>query len=163
MTSAPANVPTVVLLTAAGAAAFWLANLVISWTPAAADYRTANGISYGLMLIEALAGGFLIAGCVGAALVRRRRNRLRSPMREAMLLAIVALVMVTVLVEVPTKLLGSSARPWHELLVASAINAIRIPALGLAIGSAARRLLSSPAPRRADPHANSARERSDVS
>lgn len=75
MTSARASsLRTLVPLTLAGAAGFWLANLVISLTPLAADYRAALGISYVPMLIEALAGGLVIAGCVSTCLMVSRRR-----------------------------------------------------------------------------------------
>lgn len=44
----------------AGAAAFWVANLAISLTPVAADYRAALSISYIHMLVEAAIGGTAI-------------------------------------------------------------------------------------------------------
>ena len=50
------------MLTVAGGLAFWLANLAISWTPIAADYRAALSISYFPMLLEALLGGPINGG-----------------------------------------------------------------------------------------------------
>lgn len=55
-------------------------------------------------------------------------------LRKALLLAGGALVLLTVLVEVPSKLRSDVADPAHWLLVATVFNAIRLLALGLTIG-----------------------------
>ena len=59
----------------AGAAAFWLANLTISVTPVAAAYRSALGIAYLPMLLEAAVGGLVLSVAVAFPLVRYPRLR----------------------------------------------------------------------------------------
>ncbi|MGB8384299.1 MAG: hypothetical protein WCG47_24190, partial [Dermatophilaceae bacterium] len=57
-----------------------------------------------------------------------------GPMRKALLLGLGALVLLTVLGEVPSKLRSDVADAGHWLGVATAFNAIRILALGVTIG-----------------------------
>ena len=123
----------------AGAVAFWSANLVISWTPIAATYRSAMSITYVPMLIQAAVGGLLIATVVAAVLVRYpERVPGTGPMNRALWLSAAALVLLTVFVEVPSKLLSGVPDAGHWLLVATAFNVIRVPALGVAIGLVTR-------------------------
>lgn len=133
----------------AGAAAFWLANLAISMTPLAAGYRSALSIPYLPMLAEAAIGGVIVAGAVAFLLVRYpQRVPGAGPLRKALLLGLGALVLLTVLVEVPSKLRSDVADPGHWLGVATVFNAIRILALGLSIGllTRARRPQRDPSP-----------------
>jgi hypothetical protein len=51
-------------LTIAGATAFWIANVLISLTPVAADYRSALSTHYVPMLVEAALRGLLITTCL---------------------------------------------------------------------------------------------------
>lgn len=126
-------------VTLTGAAAFWSANLLVSLTPAAASYRSAMSIEYLPMLLEAAVGGLVVAGAVALVLLRHPH---RVPgagwVSKALLLAATALVLLTLVVEVPSKLRSGTGDPGHWLLVATVINAIRVVALGTAIGLAAR-------------------------
>ena len=123
----------------AGAAAFWSANLVISLTPIAAGYRSALSIAYVPMLVEAAVGGLLIASLVALVLVRHPgRVPGTGPVSRALWLSAGALVLVTVLVEVPSKLRSGVSDPGHWLLVATVFNVIRVLALGVAIGLVTR-------------------------
>ena len=132
----------------AGAAAFWSANLVISMTPIAAGYRSALSIPYIPMLVEAAAGGLVVAGVLAFVLVRyRERVPGAGQVRKALLLGVGALVLLTVLVEVPSKLRSDVADPGHWLLVATVFNAVRILALGVTIG-----LVTRPRRTRGDRH-----------
>jgi hypothetical protein len=126
-------------LAIAGSVAFWLANLVISLTPVAAAYRSAMSINYTLMLVEAAAGGLVVASVVALLLVRYPgRGSRTGPLTRALLLSGGAFLMLTVLVEVPAKLASGVAGPGGWLLVATAFNAVRVLALGVAIGLLAR-------------------------
>jgi hypothetical protein len=124
----------------AGAAAFWLSNLAISWTPVAADYRAAMSVPYVAMLLEAAVGGLVVA-VVLALLLARFPDRIpgNGALRQAILLVVVVLVVVTLLVEVPSKLRAGVADPGHWLLVATVFNVIRFLALGVTIGSTSLR------------------------
>lgn len=136
------------VLTLCGGAAFWLTNLAISMTPIAAEYRSAMSIPYLPMLLEAAAGALVIAGAV-SLLLTRFPNRVpgSSPLSKAVLLAVGALVLLTVLVDVPAKLGADLAEPAHWLLVALAFNTLRLLALGVTIGLVARGRATRP-----DPH-----------
>lgn len=138
-----------VTLTLAGAAAFWVTNLLISLTPWAADYRSALSIDYVPMLLEALVGGLVVAGVVTFALLRfGARVPGGGPVRRSLFLAGCALVVLTALVEVPAKLGADLVDPGRWLGAASVINAIRLLALGLTIGLAARATGTGAADRR---------------
>ena len=124
---------------AAAAVGFWSANLVISWTPIAAAYRSALSIAYVPMLVEAAVGGLLIASVVSLVLVRYpERVPGISPLSRALWLSAAALICLTVFVEVPSKLASGVSDPGRWLLVATAFNVIRILALGVAIGLVTR-------------------------
>ena len=138
------------VLTLTGTAAFWSANFLISLTPSAAAYRSALTIRYVPMLLEAAGGGLLVAGVLALLLVRfGTRVPGTGPVRKALFLAMCALVVVTVLVEVPSKVGAGIDDPVRWLFVATVINTIRVLALGLAIGLGARatRRLSTSSPR----------------
>lgn len=129
----------------AGAAAFWVANLAISLTPVAADFRSALSISYVPMLVEAAAAGLVVASAV-AFLLGRFADRLpgRGPLGKAVVLAAVALVLLIVLVVVPSRLGSDVADAGHWLLVETVIDAIRVLALGVAVGLVTRARTTRP-------------------
>jgi hypothetical protein len=119
----------------AGAVSFWSANLVISLTPNAAAYRSAMSIDYIPMLVEAAVGGLVVSSVMSAVMVRlRERVPGIGTMRLALLLSAIALILLTLLVEVPSKLHSPAADPGHWLVVASGFNLVRILALGVGIG-----------------------------
>ncbi|MEI2774917.1 MAG: hypothetical protein V9G19_02885 [Tetrasphaera sp.] len=119
----------------AGAAGFWLANLLISLTPVAADYRSALSIAYVPMLLEAAAGGLVVAAAVTFVLARYPRHVPGDrPMVKALALALAALVVLTVVIEVPAKLRAGLPDLGRWLFVATVFNTVRVLALGVAIG-----------------------------
>lgn len=119
----------------AGAAAFWLANLAISVTPVAAAYRSAVGIAYVPMLLEAAAGGLVLGGAVAFPLVHYpAKIPGAGPLTKAVLLGAVALVVLTIGLELPSKLSSGVDDPARWLLVATEFNVIRILALAVTIG-----------------------------
>lgn len=123
------------VLTLAGAAAFWLANLIISLTPSATGYRSALSIQHLSMLVEAAVGGLVLAGIVAFALVRfPERIPGGGPVPKALILSVGTLLVVTALIEVPSKFGSGIADPGHWLFVATLFNAVRVLAMGLAIG-----------------------------
>ena len=123
----------------AGAVAFWSANFLISLTPIAVAYRSALSIAYVPMLVEAAVGGLLVASVVAVVLVRYpKRVPGTGPLSQALWLSAAALVCLTVLVEVPSKLRSGVSDPGHWLLVATVFNVIRLLALGVAIGLVTR-------------------------
>ena len=123
------------LLAVAGGLGFWFANLAISLTPLAAEYREALSIQYLPMLLEALLGGLLIGFCVSYFLLRFfDRIPSTSPMVKSLLLCCAVFVVVTLIVEGPAKFGTAGSDAWRYFLIAALFNGLRILALGVAIG-----------------------------
>lgn len=123
------------VLALGGGLGFWLATLAIAATPIAAKYRAGTSIAYAPMLFQAMIGGLVMGFSVGFVLLRSYdKIPTASPILKALLLSLAALVAITVLVEVPGKLLSARPDPMRYFLISTAFNAIRIPALGLVIG-----------------------------
>lgn len=123
------------LLAVAGALGFWFANFAISLTPVAADYRAGLSIAYVPMLIEALAGGLVIGLCVSFGLLRFCTSiPTHSPVMKSLVLCVVALVVVTVVVEIPGKFLTPTPDATRYFVIAAVFNLLRLAALGLAVG-----------------------------
>ena len=144
--SAPPREPTgrwggSVVLASAGGAAFWVANLVISLTPIAADYRAGLSISYLPMLLEALVGGLILASGISVILIRfPDRVPGRGPFSKSILLSVIAFVVVTSAIEIPAKLLSGIPDAARYFVTGTVFNAIRILTMGVVIGAVARRL-----------------------
>jgi hypothetical protein len=110
-------------------------NLVISATPVAAAYRRALSIDYVPMLAEAAVGGLVLGGVLSFLLVLHPSKVPGSgPVNRALLLGAVALVLVTLGIEVPSKLAVDVDDPVHWMLVATIFNVLRILALATAVG-----------------------------
>lgn len=122
-------------LAVGGAVAFWVANFAISRTPIAAEYRAALSIDYFPMLLEALLGGLILGALVGFSLLRHfDAIPMRSPILKSVFLSSIALIVLTVLIEAPSKLLTPAGDAWRYFLIAALFNVLRILALGLAVG-----------------------------
>jgi hypothetical protein len=123
------------ILAIGGGLGFWVANFAISLSPIAAEYRAALSIAYVPMLLEAMLGGLVLGFGVSYFLLRFfDRLPTQSPVLKSMLLSLIALVVVTALVEVPAKFLTPTHDASRYFLIAALFNAIRIPALGVVIG-----------------------------
>lgn len=123
------------MLALAGGLGFWLANFVISLTPVAAEYRATLSISYIPMLLEALLGGLILASGVSYSLVRFfDRIPTRNPILKSLQLSFIALVMVTLLIEIPAKLVAPTSDAWRCFVIGVTINALRMTALAVVIG-----------------------------
>jgi uncharacterized protein YacL len=119
------------MLVAAGSAAFWIIDFVISVSPIAAEYKAAFSISsLPVALVEALAGGLVIAFCVSFFLTRFF-NRLpgKKSIFKALILSFLAMVMIEVI-----SALGDPAHASVYLLLDTGMNTPRFLALGLVIG-----------------------------
>lgn len=125
-----------VALAASGGLAFWVVNLAISLTPIAAEYRSALSIAYIPMLLEALAGGMVIGLCVAYPL-QRYFDQIppKSPILKAVLLSGAIIVAVTIFIEAPAKHIATPAVDLRYFLIGLLFNALRILALGVAIGA----------------------------
>jgi len=131
-------------LTIAGGLGFWLANLAISLTPVAAEYRAALSISYLPMLFEALVGGLMIGFCVSYYLLRFFDTiPTMNPILKSVIISFIALISVTMLIEVPAKLLMTTSDALRYFLIGAMFNVLRILALGIVIGYLYDRLSGS--------------------
>jgi hypothetical protein len=123
------------ILAIGGGLAFSVANFAISLTPIAAEYRAALSIPYVPMLLEALLGGLIISFSVSYCLLRFfDKLPTESPILKSVILSLVALLIVTLLVEVPAKLLTTMSDSVRYFLIAALFNVLRVMALGVAIG-----------------------------
>ena len=125
----------VVILAIVGGLAFWLTNFAISRTPIAAEYRAGLSISYFPMLVEALVGGLIIGFGVSFFLVRFfDKIPTKKPILKSIILSSIALILFTILLEVPAKFLTNTNDAFHYFLIGTLFNVLRILALGIVIG-----------------------------
>ena len=143
MTASAAVWRRVLPMAIAGGLGFWAANLAISLTPIAAEYRAALSIPYLPMLLEALVGGLVLGVCVAYPLVRYPSNG--STLVRSVVLSAIALGIVTLVLELPSKFLGGSADPLRYVLIGLLFKVIRIAALAVGIGLVAGRRTAVPA------------------
>jgi hypothetical protein len=124
------------ILAVAGGLGFWVANFAISRTPIAAEYRAALSISYLPMLLAALLGGLIIGFCVSYCLLRFfDKLPTKNPILKSVILSFIVLLIATILIEVPSKLLTTTIN--HTLryfLIGTMFNVLRILVLGIVIG-----------------------------
>ncbi len=119
------------ILAAAGGAAFWITDFVITISPIAAEYKAAFSISsLPVALAEALVGGLVIALCVSFILLRFFD---RVPGKKSIFKALILSFIVMVMIEVFSAL-GDPAHASVYLLLDTGMNAPRFLALGLVIG-----------------------------
>jgi len=119
------------MLAAAGGAAFWIIDFVISISPIAARYKASFSISsLSVALVEALVGGVVIALCVSFFLLRFF-NRIpgKNPIFKAVFLGFFIMAVIEGL-----SALGNPAHASIYLLLDTGMNVPRFLALGLVIG-----------------------------
>ena len=131
---APASrefVKKLLMLAAAGGAAFWIIDFVISVSPLAAEYKAAFSISsLQVALAEAFVGGLMVALCVSLFLLRfSGRIPGKKPIFKAFFLSFFIMVAIEGL-----SALGNPAQASVYLLLDTGMNAPRFLALGLVIG-----------------------------
>ncbi len=125
----------VVILAIVGGLAFWVTNFAISLTPIAAEYRAALSISYLPMIVESLIGGLIIGFFVSFFLLRFfDKIPTKNPILKSLILSSIALIIVTILLEVPSKFLTNTNDALHYFLIGALFNMLRILALGIVIG-----------------------------
>jgi hypothetical protein len=144
MTQSTAIWRKVVILGVMGGLGFWLTNFAISLTPIAAEYRAGVSISYFPMLLEALVGGLIVGFGVSFFLLRFfDRIPTKNSIFKSLILSLIALIIVTIVLEVPSHFLTPSSDPMHFFLIGLLINVLRILALGIVIGYLYKRLNAS--------------------
>ena len=119
------------MLAAAGGTTFWITDFILAISPIAAQYKAAFSISsLPVALVEALAGGVVIALCVSLFLLRFfERIPGKEPIYKALILSFFVMVIIEVL-----SALGNPAHASIYLLLDTGMNAPRFLALGLVIG-----------------------------
>jgi len=131
----------VLVLAIVGGLAFWLTNFAISRTPIAAEYRAGLSISYFPMLVEALVGGLIIGFGVSYFLLRFfDKIPSKDPILKSVILSLIALIIATILIEVPSHFLIPNSDPMRYFLMGLLFNVLRILALGIVIGYLYKRL-----------------------
>ncbi len=119
------------MLAAAGGAAFWITDFVIAVSPITAENKAVFSISsLPVALVEALAGGLVIAFCVSFLLLRFfEKLPTQNPILKALILILGAMAIIEVL-----STLGDPSHASVYLLLDTGMNAPRFFALGLVIG-----------------------------
>jgi hypothetical protein len=129
------------ILAIGGGLAFWLTNFAISLTPIAAEYRAGVSISYFSMLLESLVGGLIIGLGVSYFLLRFfDKIPTKNPILKSVILSFIALIIVTILLEVPSHFFTPNSDPMRYFLIGLLFNILRILALGIVIGYLYKRL-----------------------
>ena len=118
-------------LAVAGGVAFWVTDFLMAVSPIAAAYKAAFSFSsLPVALVEALAGGLVIAFSIIFFLIRFfSRLPGKNPIFKALILSFGAMIMIEVL-----SALGDPAHASVYLLLDTAMNVPRFLALGLVIG-----------------------------
>lgn len=119
------------MLAATGGAAFWIIDFVIAVSPIGVQYQAAFSFSsLPVALVEALAGGLVIAGWVSFVLLRFfDRIPGKNPIVKALILSFGTMVIIESL-----SALGDPTHASVYLLLDTGMNAPRFLALGLVIG-----------------------------
>jgi hypothetical protein len=119
------------MVAAAGGAAFWIIDLIISVSPIAAQYKAAFSISsLPVALVEALVGGLVISCCVSYFLFYFfDQIPAKNPIVKALILCFVAMLMI----EVISTLVNPSNASIY-LLIDTGMNIPRFLALGIVVG-----------------------------
>ena len=140
MTQSKVNWRKALVLALVGGLGFWVANLAISLTHIAAEYRAALSISYFPMLLESLMGGLIIGFCVSYFLLRFfDRIPTKDPILKSVILSFIVLIIVTILLGVPASFL-TPRDALRYFIIGALFNVLRILALGIGIGFLHRRL-----------------------
>ena len=124
-------------LTVGGGAVFWAATFVTSLLPIAAEYRAAySNWSVQTVWVASLPIGMLIGCCVSYFLLRSlQKLPATNPIPGSVILSSIALVIATVLIDIPRSLLQPGpSDALHWFLIGATFNVARFLLLGLAIG-----------------------------
>ena len=127
-------------LTIAGGLAFWVTTVATSLLPIAAEYRAAfSNWRIQTVWVDSLIVGMIIAGCVGCSLLRSMgKTPTRDPLQGSVNRSLVALVIVTILIDVPRSIHGPSTALYY-FLIGLIFNSVRFLVLGIVIGSVCKR------------------------
>jgi hypothetical protein len=134
------------VLAVGGGLVFWGTTIATSLLPIAAEYRAAfSNWSIRTVWIASLPMGMILGCCVCYALLRLfEKVPTRDPITKSMILGFAALVIATILIDVPRSFLVPGQREAvYYFLVGILFNAARFLFLGLMIGYLYKRLYGS--------------------
>ena len=129
-------------LTIGGGVAFWATTVAISLTPIRAEFRAAFSMDYvQSVLVEGLLGS-LIIGCFVSFFLLRFFDKVptKNPILKSVILSFIALIIATILLEVPGSFLTNTGDVLHVFLIGTLFNVLRFLALGIVIGYLYKRL-----------------------
>jgi uncharacterized protein YacL len=122
------------ILAIVGGLAFWAATIAISLLPIAAEYRAAESISNIQMVwVGSLPAGMII-GCLVSFSLLRFFDKIptKNPILKSVILSFIALVIATILLEVPASFRTSDA--LYYFLIDEMLNVPRFLFVGIVIG-----------------------------
>lgn len=123
------------ILTIGGGVTFWVTTIATSLLPIAAEYRAAfSNWSIQIVWVDSLFVGMIIGGCVSYSLIRlSAKIPTKDPILKSVILSFVALVMATILIDVPRSFFGPSAALYY-FFIGAMFNLVRFLLLGVVIG-----------------------------
>jgi hypothetical protein len=131
------------LLAIGGGAMFWVTSIATSLLPIAAKYRAAfSNWSMQTVWIDSLPAGLIAGGCVSYCLLRLlEKNPARDPILNSVILSFIALVIATILIDVPRSFLPPGPKDaLYYFLIGILFNTARFLFLGFVIGDLYKRL-----------------------
>ena len=133
----------IVKLTIGGGLAFWATTIATSLLPIAAEYRAAySNWSVQTVWVASLPMGMMIGCCVSYFLLRFfDKLPTKNAVPKSVVLGFVALIMATILIDVPQSLLGpTNGDVSYYFLIGLSFNAARFLFLGVVIGYLYKRI-----------------------
>jgi len=134
------------ILTIGGGLVFWATTIVTSLLPIAAEYRAAfSNWSVQTVWVASLFMG-LIIGCGISYCLLRFFDKIptKNPILKSLILSFVALVIATILIDVPRSfILPGPSDALYYFLIGAMFNTARFLLLGLVIGYLYKRLYGS--------------------
>ena len=134
------------VLAVGGGVVFWGTTIATSLLPIAAEYRAAfSNWNIRTVWIASLPVGMIVGCCVCSALLRLfEKVPTRDPITKSMILSFAALLIATILIDVPRSfLVPGQSDALYYFLIGILLNAARFLFLGLMIGYLYKRLYGS--------------------
>jgi hypothetical protein len=131
------------IITIGGGFVFWVTTIATSLFPIAAEYRAAfSNWSIQTVWIASLPAGMIIGCCISYSLLHLfEKIPTQDPILKSVILSIIALVIVTILIDVPRSfLLPVPSDALYYLLIGVMFNAARFLFLGFVTGYLYKRL-----------------------
>lgn len=125
-------------LTIGGGIIFWIATFITSLLPIAAEYRAAfSNWSKETVWVGSIFAGVITGFGVSYFLLRFfDKIPTKNPVLKSVIVSLIALVIVTILLDVPQSIFGSSdvSNAWYYFLIGVSFNVVRFLLLGLIVG-----------------------------